>query len=158
MPAASTASGLVERPNSLAGSGCHFSVQAGHKDSRYLTSNLFSQHKLKGLERLPGGVKFLQRYPVFQTPTPATPITGPSNPEAATIRGPSHMHTHLAQLRNFWNKVQPSQPDLERATISTPWKPCLFSWFQSERTHWAAEGLGSSSTSPTPIWPVLDGC
>lgn len=52
VPATSPAGGLVEGPNSLAGSSCHHSVQTGHEDSRYLTPNLFTQHRLKGLERL----------------------------------------------------------------------------------------------------------
>lgn len=52
VPATSQVGGLVKGPNSLVGSGCHLSVQTGHEDIRYLTSNLFTQHRLKGLERL----------------------------------------------------------------------------------------------------------
>lgn len=115
VPATSPAGGLVEGPNSLAGSSCHHSVQTGHEDSRYLTPNLFTQHRLKGLERL----KFLQGVLCSKPPTPATPTTGPSDPEADTIGGPSHTHIHLAQLRTFWNKAQPSQPGLERVPIRT---------------------------------------
>lgn len=67
---------LVEGPNSLAGSSCYHSVQTGHEDSRYLTPNLLTQHRLKGLERLKE-LSFFKGVLCSKPTTPVTPTTGP---------------------------------------------------------------------------------